>query len=111
MWLSFLYKCQICDEQYTGSPKTESMSRGNNYKITQRKFMNKKSVPKQVLKQKRFHVHYCSDRNNDVKDWVISLRDSADTSKELRRKELYWMYKLKTCAPYGLNKNDIYEAF
>ena len=78
----FLYKCQICGEQYTGSPKIKSMSRANSYKITQQKFMNKKSVLKQALKQKRFHVHYCSDRNNDVKDWGITLRDSADTSKE-----------------------------
>ena len=31
--------------------------------------------------------------------------------KELRKKELYWMYKLKTYAPYGLNERDIYEAF
>ena len=26
-------------------------------------------------------------------------------------KELYWMYKLKACAPYGLNKRDVYEDF
>ena len=65
--------------------------------------MNKKAVPKQVLKQKCFHEHYCSDRHNDIKDWVIPLIDSADTLKNLKRKELYWIYKLKASAPYGLN--------
>ena len=39
------------------------------------------------------------------------LINSADTLKELRKKELYWMYKLKTHAPYGLNERDVYEVF
>ena len=82
-----------------------------NYKSTQRKFMSKEAVPKQALKQKRLHEHYCSDRYNGIQDWVIALIDSADTLKELRKKELYWMYKLKTYAPYGLNERDVYEAF
>ena len=68
--------------------------------------MNKEAVPKQALK-KRFHEHYCSDRHNGI-DWFITLIDSAGT---LRRKELYWIYKLKTYAPYGLNERDVYEAF
>ena len=71
--------------------------------------MNKEAVPKQPLKQK--HFHFCSDRNNGIQDWVITLIDSADTLKDLTKKELSWMYKLKTYAPYGLNKRDVYEAF
>ena len=59
--------------------------------------MNKEAVPKQALKQKRFHEHYCSDRHNGIEDWVITLIDIAD--KELRMKKLYWMYRLKTYAP------------
>ena len=73
--------------------------------------MNKEAVPKQTLKQKHFHEHYCSDRHNGIENWVITLIDSADTVKELRRKELHWMYRLKTYTPYGLNKRAIYEAF
>ena len=44
-------------------------------------------------------------------DIMAHLIDSANTLKELRRKELYWMYKLKTYVPYGLNESDVYEAF
>ena len=47
-----------------------------------------------------FHEHYCSDRHND---WVITLIDTAATLKELMWKELYWIYKLKIYAQYGLN--------
>ena len=46
----YLIKCKICDEQYIGSTKTKFRSRVNNYKSTQRKFMNKKVVLKQALK-------------------------------------------------------------
>ena len=42
---------------------------------------------------------------------VVTWTGSADTHKELRRKELYWIYKLKTYASYGLNEGDVYKAF
>ena len=82
----YLIECEICGEQYTGSTK-KFRSRANNYKSTQRKFVDKEAVPKQVLKRKRFHEHHGSDRHNGIEDWVITLIDSADTLKELRRKE------------------------
>ena len=107
----YLIEREIYREKQTGSTKKKFRSRGNNYRSTQRKFVNKETVPKQTLKQKRFHEHYYADRHNGIQDWVITLMDSADTSKELGRKELYQMYKLKTYAPYGLNERDVYEAF
>ena len=107
----YLIEYETCGEQYTGCKKTKFRSRANNYERTQRKFVKKEAVPKQALKQKRFDEHYCSDRHNGIEDWVIALTDSANTLKELRRKELYWMYKLKTYAPYGLNERNVYEAF
>ena len=73
--------------------------------------MNKETVAKQALKQKRFHRHYCSDRHNGIEDWVISLIHGANILKELRRKELYRMHKLKTYAQDGFNERDVYEAF
>ena len=75
----YLIECEICGEQYTGSTKTKFRSRANNYKSTQRKFVNKEAVPKQALKQKCFHEHYCSDRHNGIEDWIITLIDSTDT--------------------------------
>ena len=82
-----------CGEQCTGSTKAKFRSRANNYKNTQRKFVNREAVSKQALKQKHFHEHHCSDRHNGIEDWVITLTDSADT---VRKRELDWMYKLKT---------------
>ena len=106
----YLIKCRVCGEQYTGT-KTKFRSRANHYKSTHRKFISKKEVHKQALKQKRFHDHYSTESHTGIEDWVITLIDRADTLKELRKKELYWMYKLKTYAPYGLNEREVYEAF
>ena len=57
--------------------------------------MKKEAVPKQAVKTKKnqkkttcFHKHYCSDTHNGIEDRVITLIDSVDTLKELRRKEL-----------------------
>ena len=106
-----MIECQVCGEQYIGSTKTKFRSRANNYKSVQRKFMKKETFPKQALKQKRFHEQYCLDRHHDIEDWVINLTDNADTLKELRRKELCWMYKLKTYVPYCLNERVVSEEF
>ena len=85
----YLIEREISGEQYTGSTKKKFRFRANNYKSTQRKFVNKEAIPKQALKQKRFHEHYCSDRHNGIQDWVITLIDSADTLKELKKRKLY----------------------
>ena len=51
-----------------------------------------------------------SERHNSIQDWVITLIDSADTLKELRKKELHWMYKLIPMRRTVLKKRDVYEA-
>ena len=92
--------------------QTRSFKSGaNNYHSTQKKFANKEAVPKKALKQKRFHEHYCSGRHNGIEDWGITLMAIANTLKELRGKELHWMYKLKTYAPHGLNERDVSMQF
>ena len=80
----YMIECNICCEQYTGSTKTKFRSRANSYKNTQRKFMNKEAVTKQVLKQKRFHEHYCSDRHNGIEDWLITYCGHIKGIKEER---------------------------
>ena len=45
-----LIEYQICGEKYTWSTKAKFRSRGNKYKSTQQKFMNKEAVSKHALK-------------------------------------------------------------
>ena len=63
----YLIEFEICGEQYTGSTRSKFRCRANNYQSTQRKFVNKEAVPKQALKQKRFHEYYCSDRLDGIR--------------------------------------------
>ena len=77
-----MVECEICSEQYPGSTKRKFRSRASNYKSTQRKFVSKEAVPKQTLKQKSFHEHYCSDRQNGIEAWVITLTGGGKSSTE-----------------------------
>ena len=74
--LVYLIECIQCCKQCTGSSKTKFRYRANNYKSTHRKFKNKKQVPKEALKRKIFHEHFCSDDHNGIQDWVITLIES-----------------------------------
>ena len=77
-------------------------------KSNNRKFKNKKQVPKETLKQKIFHEHFCSDEYNGIQDWVITLIEQVDDE---RQRELFWAYKLDTFYPNGLNQGEIYAAY
>ena len=52
-----------------------------------------------------------SPQSDGICEWEITIIDHAETVKSLRQNELYWYHKLKTYAPYGLNKRDIYAAY
>ena len=75
----YLIDCQICGEQHSVRTKAKFRSRANNLKSTSRRLMSKKEVPKQALKQKRFHKHYNTESHTGIVDWVITLIDRADT--------------------------------
>ena len=62
----YLIECNQCWKQCTGSSKTEFRYRANNYKSFHHKFKNKKQVPKEALKQKVLHEHFCSDDHNGI---------------------------------------------
>ena len=79
--------------------------------LTHHKFKNKKQVPKEALKQKIFHEHFCSDDHNGIQDWVITLIEQVDNEKFLRQRELFWAHKLDTFYPNGLNQREIYAAY
>ena len=71
----------------------------------------KKQVPKEALKQKVFHEHFCSGGHNGIQDWIIALIEQVDDEKFLRQRELFWAHKLDTFYPNGLNQREIYAAY
>ena len=107
----YLIECNQCWKQYTGISKTKFRYRANNYKSTHRKLKNKKQVPKEALKQKIFHEHFCSDEHNGIQDWVITLIEQIDEEKFLRQRETFWAHKLDAFNPNGSNQREMYAAY
>ena len=63
------------------------------------------------LKQKLFHEHYCSEGHQGIENWSVTLIDQVEDLDSLRKKELYWINRLNTWAPNGLNVREVYEAY
>ena len=116
----YLFECKQCQFcfPYVGSTKTKFRYRRNNYKSTHRKF-SKKYVEKDLAilikksksKQKLFHKHYCSEVHQGIENWSVTLIDQVKDLDSLRKKELYWINRLNTWAPNGLNVREVYEAY
>ena len=118
--LIYLFECKKCQYRfpYVGSTKTKFRYRINNYKSTHRKFRKKYVekdlaivIKKSELKQKLFHEYYCSEGHQGIENWSVTLIDQVEDLDSLRKKELYWINRLNTWAPFGLNVREVYEAY
>ena len=110
-------KCQY-HFPYVGSTETKFRYRINNSKSTHRKF-RKKYVKKDLtivikksrFKQKLFHEYYCSEEHQGIENWRVTRIDQVEDLDSLRKKELYWINRLNTWVPNGLNVREVYEAY
>ena len=115
----YLFECKKCQFKfpYVGSTVTKFRFGFNNYKNTHRKFRKKlkkgiiREIKKRELKQKLFHEHNYSDGHEGIANSCVTLIDQVEDKKELRKKELYWINKLNTWAPVGVNVRGVYEAY
>ena len=96
--LVYLLSCKVCGRQYTGQTVDEFRYRWNNYKDN-----NRKSLKGNECKQAGFFAHFQSlDHHTE-----ITLIDKTDLSNPTRCKE-FWIDRLKSCYPLGLNNIDMY---
>ena len=96
--LVYLLTCNVCHLQYVGQTTDRFRMRWNNYKCCNRKALNGELVP-----QIDFHRHYFqSGHKNLPNDCSIILIDKTDPKKPCER-ETFWIHKLKTMVPFGLN--------
>ena len=68
-------------------------------------------IKKNELKQKLFHKHYCSEGQQGIENWSVTLTDQVEDLDSLTKKELYWINRLNIWAPNGLNVRKVYEAY
>ena len=69
--------------------------------------VNKKSE----LKQKLFHNHYCSEDRQRIKNSSVTLIDEIEDLDLIIKKKQYWINRLNTWAPNGLNVREVYETY
>ena len=94
----YLLKCNV------GKAKTKFRYRFNNYKSKHRAFRKSN----QKVPWKRFHAHYCPDVQIKIDDWKFSVFEQCETHEQLKERETFWQYRLKTFYPIGLNEKEEY---
>ena len=107
----YLAQCKTCSIQYVGSTKNKARARLNNYKSQYRKYVeqrdNKTLGVGKAVPQAHFHAHFAQHDHHGIDDMSFKLIDTARTEEELRRRESFWIYKLTTMSPRGLNVRDV----
>ena len=115
----YLLECKQCQYHfpYVNSTKTKFRYRINNNKSTHTKLRKKyiekdlaMIIKKSELKQNFFHKHYCSEGHQGIDNWILTLTDQVKALDSLRKKELYWINRLNTWAPNGLNVSEVHKA-
>ena len=57
--------------------------------------------------QMSFHSHFCKEDHNGMDDWEFTLIDQSQNEQKLRMREDFWINKLQTFEPQGLNKREV----
>ena len=102
-----MLQCTCCDKKYIGSTITKFRQRFNTYKSYFRAYAKKQQegtlgVGKQIP-QASFFSHFFEAGHNGKLTVSVSFIDGASNVYNLRRRELFWQYKLRTFMPRGLN--------
>ena len=112
----YLLECKTCSIQYVGSTGTENSDtkfrhRCNDYKSKNKQFLKRKNngtLDKgKPIPQASLHAHFSQEGHNGVCDFSFKIIDGADSLAEVRKKESFWQYKLKTFLSDGLDDHDV----
>ena len=107
----YLLECKTCGIQYVGSTITKFRIRCNNYKSQFRKYIERRDLGTlgrgKAVPQADLHAHFAQEGHNGLDDFSFKLIDTANTEEDLRKREMFWAFKLNTFLPNGLNDRDI----
>ena len=104
----YLLQCECCHKTYVGSTKTKFRQRFNVYKSYFRSYARKHNEGTlergKLIPQANFFSHFFETNHCGKFDVTIKIIDGAEDVFSLRRKELFWQYRLGTFLPRGLNE-------
>ena len=98
----YLLSCKVCGIQYVGQTRDRFRLRWNNYKSEARRMQLGGQV-----QQKELHSHFLMEDHDFEEDCSISIIDKTDPQNPTKR-EQYWITRLKTLSPIGLNIENKY---
>ena len=114
----YLMECRKCSIQYVGSSGSNKKDsdnrmrcRYNDYKSKHREFLRRRdngtlgkgtAVPQTAL-----HAHFAQPDHNGIQDMSFKIIDCARNLTEIKKRESFWQYKLKTFLPNGLNDRNV----
>ena len=58
-----------------------------------------------------FHVHCCSEGHEGIENCSVILKDQVEDLGSLKTKELYWINRLNTWIPNGVNVREVSQAY
>ena len=58
-----------------------------------------------------FHVHCCSEGHEGIENCSVTLKDQVEDLGSLKTKELYWINRLNTWIPNGVNVREVSQAY
>ena len=103
-----MLQCDCCDKKYIGSTKNKFRQRFNVYKSYFRTYARKHNESSlatgKPVPQASFFSHFFDEQHGGNFSVSIRIIDGADNVYSLRRKELFWQYKLGTFSLAGLNE-------
>ena len=104
----YLLQCECCRKKYVGSTKTKFRQRFNVYKSYFRSYARRRDQGTldrgKIIPQANFFSHFFEAGHNGKFDVTIKIIDGAENVFSLRRKELFWQYRLGTFLSRGLNE-------
>ena len=98
----YLITCKTFGIQYIGSATTTFILRFNNCKSSCRKYSSTSNAF-----QANLHSYLAQDDHKGMEDWEVTLIDHAHDSPSVRRREMFWQYKLNSFYPNGLNEQGV----
>ena len=96
----YLLTCKVCQKQYVGSTITKFRMRFNQYKSNFKLY----NEGRKGLMQEKFFQHFEGENHHrSFTDLKVQIIDHCDPNNQERR-ESFWINKLKTLFPDGLNQ-------
>ena len=99
----YLITCKVCKREYTGSTATKFCARFNQYKSNLKLYGEGRRGFFQEMLTEHFFNH---GHNGSYKKMMVQFRDFCDPNDQEKREE-FWMDKLGTFYPEGLNMKRI----